>query len=109
MSSDCLQSLVNLVNDSMEKSMMNNQPINAPIGGCVFFGVPNQVNNASILHQFNSAYQQGSALVDEEKKQQHIVNSAHEFSDVRENYSIPVFCLIEAEESGSTMVSGQFL
>ena len=100
MNSDYPQSFVNLVNDSM----INNLPISAPIGGCVFFGVPNQVNNASILRQFNSAYQQGFTLVDEERKEQHIANSAHEFSDVRENYSISVFCLIEAEESGQTMV-----
>ena len=92
----------------MKKSMMMNRPVTAPLGGCIFFGVPNQVNNASILDHFNSAYQQGFNLIDEEKKEQHIMNSAHEFSDVRGNYSIPVFCLIEAEESGSTMVSRAF-
>ncbi|MCJ1282930.1 hypothetical protein MMC26_002256 [Xylographa opegraphella] len=94
------QLFVDLINESMIKSEATSIS-----GGCVFFGVPNQVNDfASVLHRFNSAYEQGNTLIREEEKAQHIANSAREFSTIRDDHNLLILCFIEAEQYNSTMV-----
>ena len=76
------------------------------LGGCIFLGVPNQVNEvASILQNFNRAYGHNGDLVEEDRKAQHIANSAREFSDIRDNHNLDILCFVAAERYNSVMVS----
>ena len=79
------------------------------LGGCIFLGVPNQVNEvASILQKFKAAYGKNDNLLDEGRKAQHIVNSANEFSEIRDNHNLDILCFVAAERYNSIMVSISF-
>ncbi|MCJ1435212.1 hypothetical protein MMC27_004584 [Xylographa pallens] len=91
---------VDLINGSMIAS--EDTPLS---GGCVFFGVPNQINDsASILLRFSSAYMQGSIVVEKDEKAQHIANSAREFSAIRDDHNLLILCFLETEQYNSIMV-----
>ncbi|MCJ1397752.1 hypothetical protein MMC11_000948 [Xylographa trunciseda] len=94
------QLFVDLINESMKTSESKSL-----LGGCIFFGVPNRINDSTtVLHRFNSAYKKNGILVEEDKKAQHIANSAREFSSIRDDYSLPILCFIETEQYNSMMV-----
>ena len=98
---DVTKFFVDIVNESMKTTETTSLS-----GGCIFFGVPNQTNDiAGVLHRFKSAYMKGSSLVEEDKKAQHIANSAREFSAVRDDHNLSILCFIETEQYNSIMVS----